>query len=237
MLLIYLISLLAAISCAFMGATGMVRLHSFRVYRLAQAVLSAAILLTGLQIALLAGWIPHSIPAATMSILYASTAGLLVGMSLRLYRLKKHSGRLLYTPRNFWSDYGLDAAALILILFGLYRTTLFQEIPVTPIRLTSGFSLMTLGLYGWILRPVTELRSSGLLFLDRHVPVRQLLSSTWSEETILSIDCRNENESIETIYLQVPDVFERREADSAVTRLLQHAEEIRKEERNTGIST
>lgn len=236
MLLIYLFSLLSAIGFIWVGVSGTVQLRHLRGFRLIQAALLVTLFLTGLQIVFRAGWIPHAVPAGTMSLLYASTAGLLFGMSLRLYRLKQRSGRLLYTPRSFWIDHGLDAAALLLILFGLYRTTLFQDLHVTPIRLASGLSLISLGLYSWILRPVVELRTSGLVFLDRHMPVKRLLSSQWSEETVLSIDCRTDEDTIETLYLQVSDVYERREADQAMTTLLRRAEEIRKEERKTGFS-
>lgn len=195
-----------------------------------------ALILTGLQISYRLEWVSHSVPAGAMSIFYATVAGLLFGMSIRLYRLKRRSGNLYYTPRNFWSDHGLDAAALLLILFGLYRTTLFQDLPVTPIRLSSGFSLIALGIYSWILRPVPELRSRGILFLDLHIPVEKLLSSRWSEETVLEIDSQSEEETIRTIYLQVPDEIERRDADQTITKLLVHAEELRKEETSSGIS-
>ncbi|MGM0506123.1 MAG: hypothetical protein ACQER4_02910 [Bacteroidota bacterium] len=236
MLLIYLLSILATIGLFWVGSSGTVKLHSIRGFRLIQTALLLTVLLTGLQIAFRSGWIPHSVPAGAMSLLYGSTAGLLFGMSIRLFRLKQRSGQLYYTPRSFWSDHGLDAAALLLILFGLYRTTLFQELPVTPIRLFSGLSLTGLGLYSWTLRPVPEIRSRGILFLDRFIPVKQLLSSRWTEETTLTIDCRNHEEDIESIYLQVPDEFERRDADQKILILLQQAEDIREKERKEGTS-
>lgn len=236
MLLIYLISTAVAASCFWFGQAGTVRLDHRSASLLLRVLLSLTLIMTAIQFASVRAWVPETLSGGVMSAIYAGSSGLIFGMTLRLYRQKAKTGDILYTPRTFWSDHGLDVAALLLILFGLYRTTLFQDLPATPIRITSGISLIAIGIYSWILRPVPELRRNGVLFLDRVIPTSTLLSARWEEEQALAVDYQTGEFPIQTVHLHIPEPDERREADRAITRLLDKAREIRGENERTGIS-
>ncbi|MEX2602513.1 MAG: hypothetical protein WD355_12740 [Balneolaceae bacterium] len=164
---------------------------------------------TVLMIAWAAGYFTQVIAAPFMMVLYSLTAGFILGSAVRLSSYRLQRGRILYIHRSFWTDHAPNLAAIVLILFGLYRTAVLTELPVTGIRLTSGLSIIAAGLFGWTLRLVPEFRISGILHLDRWIPWSRVIAWRWvSEEALLieylQIDGDSESKKIRNFITSIP---------------------------------
>ena len=98
---------------------------------------------------------------------------------------------------------------MILVLYGLYRTALLTDQLITGIRVTSGLSLMAIGVFTWTLKAVPEFRSLGILLLDRHIHWKYVISWNWSSESVVTIeymtDSENSDQRIRQFSTSVPD--------------------------------
>lgn len=134
------------------------------------------------------GYFPQSVAAPFMMGVYSLAGGFFLGYAFRIYTLRMRSGRILFQHRSFWVDHAPNLLSIILILFGIYRTSILLDAPVTGIRLTSGISLICFGLFTWTLKTVPEFRVQGILFLDTLISWEYVASWSWQSETILGID-------------------------------------------------
>lgn len=188
MVLIYLISGIMTLAGGFVGKQKWFRFEKLNRFVLLNAGLLIFALFTFLMLAWGLGYFPQSVAAPLMMGIYSFLAGFFIGVAWRLLHLRNTSGNVLYMHRSFWADHAPQLASILILLFGLYRTSILIEQPVTGIRLTSGCSLIAFGLLGFTLRIVPEFRTQGILFLDRLTPWKHLLSWSWKSEEVISIE-------------------------------------------------
>jgi hypothetical protein len=188
MLLSYLISVIVCLTGGFIGHHPAVRLDRLNNSIVLNSVLVIALLFTLLMAAYLTGLFPQSIAAPFMMSVYSFITGFFIGYGIRLIQLRSGTGNILYSHRSFWTDHAPGLAAVVIMLYGIYRTSLLIEQPVTGIRLTSGLSLLAIGFFGLTLRIVPEFRSGGILFLDKMIAWKQVLAWNWYSEDIIRIE-------------------------------------------------
>jgi hypothetical protein len=188
MLLGYLISVIIFLAGGLVGHLPAIRIDKLDKSRVLNTALAAALFFTLLMIAYLTGYFPHTVAAPFMMSVYSFIAGFFTGYGIRLIQLRKQAGYILYMHRSFWVDHAPGLAAVVIIIYGIYRTSLLLEQPVTGIRLTSGLSLMAIGFFGLTLKIVPEFRTSGILFLDNLISWKQVLAWRWHSEDIVRIE-------------------------------------------------
>ncbi len=157
-------------------------------YILLNSILIVLLVFTCLMILYTMGLFPQNIAAAFMMGIYTLITGFFLGYTSRLWKLKKKGNRIIYQHRSFWIDHAPNILAIILILFGFYRTSLITDQVVTGIRLTSGISLMSFGVFTWFFKVVPEFRSRGILLLDRLIKWDNVISWNWNSDSALSIE-------------------------------------------------
>tara|TARA_R110000868_G_scaffold304437_21_gene565413 strand:- start:45232 stop:45768 length:537 start_codon:yes stop_codon:yes gene_type:complete len=145
----------------------------------------------------------EAIGGAIITNVYASIFGFFTGSSINQYNTRVNSGKVLYCHRSFISEFLPVIVALGIILFGIYRSALFSELPATPIRISTGLSLIGIGLWGITLRPVPEFRIKGIVLLDSVVDWQNMLSYEWFTEEILEIDY-TQDDSIRSFKTLIP---------------------------------
>lgn len=217
-LTIYLACLASSLLSGYIGMR-----QFFTIDRLSfRLVINGALILllafTFLMVAWAVGYFPQEIAAPFMMIIYSLVAGFFIGSAIRLATLRANRGVILYIYRSFWSDHAPNLAAIVLILFGLYRTAILTELPVTGIRVTSGLSIMSAGLFGWTLRMVPEFRSSGILILDRWIHWSRVLAWKWVSEEVILIEYLHsespiENHQIRSFTTTIPAIDRKRLED------------------------
>lgn len=143
---------------------------------------------TLLMILYTVGFFPQSVAAPFMMILYSFLAGFFFGYAGRLYNLRSESGQVLYQYRSFWIDHAPNLLAVALILFGIYRTAVLTDQAITGIRVSSGLSLVSFGVFTWTLKAVPEFRSKGVIFLDRYILWEEVISWRWVSEEVLGME-------------------------------------------------
>jgi len=134
------------------------------------------------------GYFPQNVAAAFMTNFYASIFGFFLGAAFDQYRMKKSLGPIEYVNSAFISELLPNLIALTVIILGIARTSIFDELPITPIRMASGLSLISIGVYAITLRITPEFRKKGFVILDREVPWKNLISYNWFEEEIIEIE-------------------------------------------------
>lgn len=164
---------------------------------------------TLLMVAYVLGFFPQSVAAPFMMSLYSVIAGFFMGYAVRLLTHRSKSGDILYQHRSFWVDHAPNLLAIILILYGIYRTSVLSDMPVTGIRLTSGISLICFGLFSWTLKVVPEFRSKGIMLLDRYIHWKEVISWSWQSESVVVIEYftkeHKEDERIKQFATSIPE--------------------------------
>lgn len=200
-----LAAIITSIIAMWIGYIRKIYLDQITSRNLSITLLATALLLLLLQILHQNGFFPEALAGGFMAAVYALFFGFFAGTAFQQYRQKTQSGEILYVNRSFLSDILTNIAAIILILFGIYRTSLLTpEIPFTPIRVTSGLSLISVGLYVFTLRPVPEFRRKGIILLDRIISWDDFIAYSWFSEKVIEIEYERE-ESIRTFKTMVPD--------------------------------
>jgi hypothetical protein len=184
----YLISVLVCITGGFIGHQPIFRIDKLKRASVLNTGLALALLFTLLMAAYLTGYFPQSVAAPFMMAVYSFIAGFFTGYGIRLIQIRKEAGNILYMHRSFWTDHATAFSAVIIMLYGIYRTSLLIEQPVTGIRLTSGLSLIAIGFYGLTLKIIPEFRSRGILFVDRLIKWKQVLAWSWHSENIIRLE-------------------------------------------------
>ena len=187
---------------------------------------------TLMMIAYVMGFLPQNIAAPIMMGMYTLIAGFFTGYSVRMFRYRSRSGTILYQHRSFWIDHAPNFLSVILILYGLYRTGLLTDQVMTGIRITSGVSIISIGIFMWTLKAVPEFRSYGILLLDRWIHWKYVISWHWSSETVITIEYvvnkNKEEDRIRQFSTAVPD-DERKEVETVLTSKMEEYEEDRRE--------
>lgn len=173
---------------AYIGSRNSFHIDNLSSSKVLNAALVILIVFTLLMLADTAGIFPQNVSAPFMMSLYSFVAGFFLGYAFRLMDLRAKSGGILYQHRTFWVDHAPNLLAIALIIYGIYRTALLTELPITGIRVTSGLSLMCFGFFGWTLKPVPEFRDKGVLFLDRKISWERVISWNWASEDTLTIE-------------------------------------------------
>jgi hypothetical protein len=193
--------------------------------------LAVLILFTLLMVAYITGFFPQSVAAPFMMMVYITIAGFFTGYAFRLIRFRSDAGDILYQHRTFWVDHAPNLFAVILIIYGIYRTAILTDIPVTGIRITSGVSLICFGIFTWTLKTVPEFRSNGIILLDRFIPWKEVLSWNWQSEDVVAIEYispkKHHDERIRQFATSIPE-DERKEVEMVLASKLEEFDEERK---------
>lgn len=203
MILILISSILTMFLSLWMGYRRLIYLYQITMRRfLIFAIISLifySIMLFLFKIELLS----EALGGAIITNTYASIFGFFCGSSIDQYSTRVNSGEVLYCNRSFVSEYLPVIIALGMILFGIYRSSIFSDHAITPIRISSGLSLLGIGFWGITLRPVPEFRVKGIVLLDSIVDWKNMLSYEWYTEEILEIEYTQDN-SIRSFKTLIP---------------------------------
>jgi len=150
------------------------------------------------------GYFPEAVAGAVMANVYASAFGFFSGAAVQQFIQKKDAGDIIYVNRSFWTDILPNIITIGIILFGIQRTSVLSELPITPIRLTSGLSIIAIGMYSFTIRLVPELRSKGLILLDRKISWDDFFTYSWFSEGVIEIEYKLD-ESIRCFKTMIPD--------------------------------
>jgi len=172
----------------YFGSQPHFRLEHLTPQRVINTALLVMVVFTIMMIGYVMGAFPQSVAAPFMMGVYTTIAGFFIGYAFRQLKIRSEGGDILYQHRTFWVDFAPYIFAIILILYGLYRTALLTDIPITGIRLTSGFSLIAFGLFGWTLKLVPEFRSKGVMLLDKLIEWKTVIAWGWHSENVIMIE-------------------------------------------------
>lgn len=150
------------------------------------------------------GYFPEAIAGAVMANFYASLFGFFTGAAIQQFQQKSEYGEIIYVNRSFWTDIFPNLVAIGLILFGIQRTSIFSELPFTPIRVTSGLSIIAVGAYSFTIRLVPELRAKGLILLDRKISWDDFFTYSWYSEGVIEIEYKLDGK-IRSFKTMIPD--------------------------------
>ncbi|MEX0722913.1 MAG: hypothetical protein WD053_03500 [Gracilimonas sp.] len=150
------------------------------------------------------GYFPEAIAGAMMANVYASLFGFFMGAATQQFQQKRDCGEIIYVNRSFWTDIFPNIVALGIILFGIQRTAILSNLPLTPIRVTSGLSIIAVGVYSFTIRLVPEIREKGLILLDRKINWDNFFTYSWYSEGVIEIEYKL-NDSIRSFKTIIPD--------------------------------
>jgi len=166
----------------------------------------------------------EGVGAAIITNTYASLAGFFGGSALNQYRTKASSGEILYAHRSFLTDHAAVIMAIGIILFGIYRSSLFNDLAITPIRVTSGLSFIAFGLWGMTLRLVPEFRSKGIIILDHVIKWDDFLNYSWFYEEVIEVEYE-EDETIRSFKTYIPPADQLEVEDLLRSKMMEKVEE------------
>ncbi|MGM0545738.1 MAG: hypothetical protein ACQEST_03370 [Bacteroidota bacterium] len=186
-LVIGLLSLAFVLSC-WMGYRRILRLQHLNQQRVINGFIGAMLILTILSIGQWMELISQDIAAHFTMFLYCLVAGFFVGFALKMVSLKQRISEIEYVYRSFWTDAAPNIIAILIIVFGLYRTGILHFGPYTGIGITSGLSLLGFGFWGLTVKVVPEFREKGILILDQCVSWKKVVAYRWDSENVLLIE-------------------------------------------------
>lgn len=194
---------IAALSI-FLGYKRLLYLDQITPRNLSVSLLGVVFLFLVLQWMHRLGYFPEHIAGAVMANVYASLFGFFAGAAYQQFQQKSKYGEIIYVNRTFWTDIFPNIVAIGIILFGIQRTSLFSDLPFTPIRVTSGLSIIAVGAYSFTIRLVPELRAKGLILLDRKISWDDFFTYSWYSENVLEIEYKL-NDEIRSFKTMIPD--------------------------------
>ena len=232
MWILYLALIVCALAAGYAGSHSWFRFERLNKQNVLNGTLIVLILFTVLMMMYAGGYFPQSVAAPFMMVLYSLLAGFFLGYASRLYQNRRRSGTVLYQYRSFWVDHAPNLLAVVLILFGLYRTAIITDQLITGIRITSGISLISFGLFTWTLKAVPEFRSEGIIILDRLVAWDEVVAWHWISEEVVAIEYlavdSDEKDRIKEFTTKIPD-SDRKELDMILNSKMEEYHEERKE--------
>lgn len=209
MWILTLFLLFAAFFGGYAGSRGWFRFDMLTKNNVLNATLIVLLVFTVLMVMYVLGYFPQPVAAPFMMAVYSAIAGFFGGYGWRLINHRNRAGATLYQHRSFWIDHAPNLLAIVIIIYGIYRTAVLGSMPVTGIRVTSGLSLMSFGFFTWTLKVVPEFRSQGIVFLDRFIHWKEVIAWRWQSETVVGVEFiagENEvNERIKEFYTSVPE--------------------------------
>ncbi len=188
MLWIYISNIVVAAISFFLGYKRLFYLYQVSLRRLLLFALFALSLYSILLLLFKIEFISETLAGAIIANVYASVFGFFAGAAIDQYKTRVNAGSILYCHRTFISEYIPVIIAIVLILIGIQRSSLFSDLAITPIRITSGLSLLGLGVWGITLRLVPEFKTKGIVLLDSVVDWENLLSYEWYTEEVLQVE-------------------------------------------------
>jgi hypothetical protein len=204
MLWIVVSTFIVSLTSLYLGHSRLLHIDQITVRRLSISLLLTLILFLLLQWLHRIGYFPEAVAGFSMANVYASLFGFSFGAAIQQYNQKKNSGKILYVNRSFWTDILPNVIALGVILFGVQRSSILSDLPITPIRVTSGLSIIAVGLYGLTIRLVPEFRDKGLILLDRKIEWDHFISYSWFTEGVIEIEYKH-NGAIKSFKTMVPE--------------------------------
>lgn len=229
--MIFILSFIA-IAGVFIGYS-----NFFRIEKMNQnAVLNWSLIIfsifTILIIAHSLGYFSQDAGAWFMMSMYSLITGFFSGYAIRLLKIRGKAGKILYINRSFWTDHAPNLIAILIILYGIYRTSVLINDPVTGIRLTSGLSLMAFGFFGWTLKIVPEFRENGILMFDKIIKWPHLIAWSWDSEEVIMLEYLSnpgsKEEHIRQFLTNIPDDDRIRIEDILKSRMEEFSDERKK---------
>lgn len=189
----YMILLVSLLGLAFLisfwlGYRRVLRLQHLNERAVLNGFIAAVLILTLMTGAELLGFFSERVAANFTMGLYTMVAGFFCGFALKMVLLRGDAKDIEYVYRSFWTDAAPNLIAVLLIAFGIYRTSVLTVGPFTGIGTTSGMSLIGFGLFGMTMRIVPEFRFRGILILDQFVPWQKVVAYSWHDENALTIE-------------------------------------------------
>ncbi|MBO6524284.1 MAG: hypothetical protein JJ971_10695 [Balneolaceae bacterium] len=188
MLWIYISNIVIAGVSLWLGYRRLFFLYQISLRKLLWSVLIALSLYSLLLLLFKIEVLTEAFAGAVIANVYASVFGFFAGSSINQYKTRVDSGSVLYCHRTFISEYIPVIVAIILILLGVHRSAIFSDLAITPIRVSSGLSLLGIGVWGITLRLVPEFRAKGIVLLDSVIKWDDLLSYEWYTVEILEVE-------------------------------------------------
>jgi len=136
---------------------------------------------------------------------YVLAAGFFLGSTIKIAMRQHQSGSLEYINSMPFPVIFPKVLSTLIILFGLYRTQLFAELPSTAIGMSSGSSLIAFGCYGWVIQMVPAFRNKGIIILDTCISWQEVLSFSWKDENLLQIEYYDEQNTINELQTIIPE--------------------------------
>lgn len=204
MIWIVVSAFIVSVLSAYLGHKRLLYLDQITPRNLSIALLGLILVLMGMRWLHYLGYFPEAVAGAVMANAYASLFGFFSGAAYQQYQQKSNCGDIIYVNRTFWTDIFPNIVAIGIILFGIQRTSLFSDLPFTPIRVTSGLSIIAIGVYSFTIRLVPELRANGLILLDRKISWDQFFNYSWYSENVLELEYQINNK-IRSFKTMIPD--------------------------------
>lgn len=164
------------------------------------------------------GLFSEALGGAIITGTYASASAFFFGSAYTQFHQKVNSGDFWFANRSFISEHLPNIIAIGILLFGIYRTSIFSELAVTPIRVSSGLSLIALGFWGLTIRWTPEFRSEGIIILDRLIIWDDFLTFKWTGEETLEIKYE-QNDHIKS-FQTIIDSDDRKKIESILAEIL-----------------
>lgn len=228
LVLIGILAVLCVGSCWF-GYRQYLRLEHLNRKNLTGTLISAMVVLTLLTIAQWIGVFSQAVAAHITMGLYTLAAGFFFGNGTKLIVQKTRAGMVEYMHRSFWIDIAPNLISALLVAYGIYRTGVLSTEPFTGIGVTSGFSLIGFGYFGWTVRVVPEFRLKGILILDQFIEWKYVLSYEWFSEGAITIDYTTSERKICEFSTSIPPE-DRMLVERLLGRRIKEHEEERKKE-------
>ncbi|MFP8488454.1 hypothetical protein ACKGJO_05080 [Gracilimonas sp. Q87] len=204
MLWIVVSTIIVSLVSIYLGHSRLLHIDQITPRRSSITLILVLLLFLSLQLLHRIGYFPEAAAGFTMANMYASLFGFFFGASIQQFNQKMDAGKILYVNRSFWTDVLPNVIALGVILFGIQRTSIFSDIPITPIRVTSGLSIIAFGLYGLTIRLVPEFRAKGLILLDRQIKWDDFVTYSWFSEGVIEIEYK-QNGAIKSFKTMIPE--------------------------------
>lgn len=203
MLWIIITAAVTAILSGYLGYKRLLQLYQLNTRNVVQSLFIAVLVFTLLMLLYQFSVMSEAIGATIITNVYSSLFGFFIGAAINQYNIKKKAGDIRYTHRSFLSDHAAIIMAIGVILFGIYRTAIFSDLAITPIRITSGLSFIAFGFWGMTLRLVPEFRKDGIILLDYKITWNDFLNYEWFLEDVIEIEYK-QNDSIKHFKTSIP---------------------------------
>lgn len=195
---------LAFLLSFWMGFRRILRLQHLNQRRVMNGFIGAMILITLISAGQWFNLISQDIAAHFTMFLYCLAAGFFFGFAIKMISLKQSARETEYVYRSFWTDAAPNIIALLIIIFGVYRTGVLYFGPFTGIGITSGLSLLGFGFWGFTIKIVPEFRDKGILILDQYVSWEKVVAYRWESENVLLIEYYTPGEKLTDFTTYIP---------------------------------